>query len=109
MWSLGVVLYILLSGLPPFWGDNEEEIFKMILRAELDLSSEAWTSISEPAKDLLRKLLQRNPARRATPKEVLPPPPSTHAHTHSMGCQITARLCICPLLMYIRPRAPGHV
>lgn len=32
MWSLGVMLYILLSGLPPFWGDKEEDIFRMVLK-----------------------------------------------------------------------------
>ena len=35
MWSLGVMLYILLSGLPPFWGDTEEDIFRMVLKAGL--------------------------------------------------------------------------
>lgn len=35
MWSLGVILYILLSGMPPFYGDTEEAIFKMILRGQV--------------------------------------------------------------------------
>lgn len=41
MWSLGVILYILLSGLPPFWGDTEEDIFKMVLKASL-LHEQPW-------------------------------------------------------------------
>jgi hypothetical protein len=35
IWSLGVMLYILLSGLPPFWGDTEEDIFRMVLKVRL--------------------------------------------------------------------------
>ena len=70
MWSLGVVLYILLSGVPPFWGANETAIFKMTLCAQLDLSSAPWEGVSSAAKDLLRRLLHRNPALRATPQEV---------------------------------------
>jgi len=34
MWSLGVMLYILLSGLPPFWGDDESQIFKSVLKVK---------------------------------------------------------------------------
>ena len=35
MWSLGVILYILLSGLPPFWGDTEDDIFRMVLKVRI--------------------------------------------------------------------------
>ena len=37
MWSLGVILYILLSGLPPFWGDTEEDIFRMVLKVRFGI------------------------------------------------------------------------
>lgn len=47
MWSLGVILYIMLSGLPPFWGDTEEQIFKMVIRGNLDFVSSPWPKISD--------------------------------------------------------------
>ena len=50
MWSLGVILYILLSGLPPFWGDTEEQIFKMVAKAEVDFASSPWPNVSPAAK-----------------------------------------------------------
>lgn len=57
VWSLGVILYILLSGLPPFWGDNEEQIFKMVLKGHVDFATEPWPKISSAAKDLVKRLL----------------------------------------------------
>ncbi|GFH06436.1 uncharacterized protein HaLaN_01067, partial [Haematococcus lacustris] len=59
MWSLGVILYILLSGLPPFWGDTEEQIFKMVLRGHIDFKTDPWPKLSEAAKDCVRKLLEQ--------------------------------------------------
>lgn len=71
MWSLGVILYILLSGLPPFWGNNEEQIFKMVLKGKVDFATDPWPSISDAAKACVSRLLTMDPAKRATAREVL--------------------------------------
>ncbi|KAJ0106674.1 hypothetical protein Patl1_17616 [Pistacia atlantica] len=71
IWSAGVILYILLSGVPPFWGENEQGIFDAVLRGHLDFSSEPWPSISSSAKDLVKKMLRADPRERLSAVEVL--------------------------------------
>ncbi|KAJ1404999.1 Serine/threonine-protein kinase, active site [Sesbania bispinosa] len=71
VWSAGVILYILLSGVPPFWAETEPGIFRQILLGKLDFQSEPWPSISDSAKDLIRKMLDQNPKTRLTAHEVL--------------------------------------
>ncbi|XP_050366384.1 calcium-dependent protein kinase 11-like [Argentina anserina] len=71
VWSAGVILYILLSGVPPFWAETESGIFRQILQGKVDFESEPWPSISESAKDLMLKMLERDPRRRITAHEVL--------------------------------------
>ncbi|EHA8587279.1 calcium-dependent protein kinase 10 [Cocos nucifera] len=71
VWSAGVIIYILLSGVPPFWAETEQGIFEEVLHGELDFQSDPWPSISESAKDLVRRMLVRDPKRRLTAHEVL--------------------------------------
>ncbi|CAL0302142.1 unnamed protein product [Lupinus luteus] len=71
IWSVGVMLYILLCGVPPFWADSEHGIFNAILRGHIDFTSDPWPSISEPARDLVSKMLNSDPKQRLTAYEVL--------------------------------------
>ncbi|KAE9596303.1 hypothetical protein Lal_00048724 [Lupinus albus] len=71
IWSVGVLLYILLCGVPPFWAESETGIFKAILKGQVDFSSDPWPSISPQAKDLVRKMLNSNPKQRLTAHQVL--------------------------------------
>ncbi len=74
IWSCGVILYILLSGMPPFWGDTENDIFKCILRGRLDFQSQPWPSISDEAKACVARMLEMDPKKRATANEILADP-----------------------------------
>ena len=71
LWSCGVIMYILLTGRPPFNGINEEEIMKKIKDGVYDMSRYPWGIISEDAKDLIKGLLQVNPKKRFTAKQAL--------------------------------------
>ncbi|KAG2678065.1 hypothetical protein I3843_12G128900 [Carya illinoinensis] len=74
IWSAGVILYILLSGVPPFWAETEKGIFDAILQGEIDFESKPWPSISSAAKDLVRKMLTQDPKKRITSTQVLEHP-----------------------------------
>ncbi|OAY43028.1 calcium-dependent protein kinase 26 [Manihot esculenta] len=71
VWSAGVMVYILLSGVPPFWAETEQGIFDEVLNGELDFVSDPWPNISESAKDLVTRMLVRDPKQRITAHEVL--------------------------------------
>ncbi|XP_031130182.1 calcium-dependent protein kinase 24-like [Ipomoea triloba] len=71
VWSAGVILYILLCGVPPFWAETEEGIAHAIVRGEIDFKRDPWPKVSEDAKDLVKGMLDSNPYSRMTIKEVL--------------------------------------
>ncbi|XP_056605580.1 myosin light chain kinase 3 isoform X3 [Triplophysa dalaica] len=57
MWSVGVITYMLLSGLSPFLGDNDAETMNNILHANWDFDAESFENVSEEAKDFISRLL----------------------------------------------------
>ncbi|CAO1944689.1 unnamed protein product [Urochloa humidicola] len=71
IWSIGVILYILLCGVPPFWAESEHGIFNAILRGQVDFSSDPWPRISPIAKDLVKKMLTTDPRKRISAYDVL--------------------------------------
>ncbi|GLT34395.1 hypothetical protein SLA2020_089130 [Shorea laevis] len=74
VWSAGIILYILLSGAPPFLAETQQGVFEEILKGELDLESAPWPTISEGAKDLVRKMLTMDPKKRITAAKALEHP-----------------------------------
>ncbi|XP_049408120.1 phosphoenolpyruvate carboxylase kinase 1-like [Solanum stenotomum] len=71
IWSAGVILYIMLAGIPPFCGDSTEEIFEAVLRANLMFPTRIFRSVSPAAKDLLRRMLCKDISRRFSAEQVL--------------------------------------
>lgn len=70
MWSAGCILYILLCGYPPFYGDDDMEILQMVQKGKFDFDGEEWDDISKEAKDLIKKLIC-TPEKRLTAQEAL--------------------------------------
>ncbi|XP_004508790.1 calcium-dependent protein kinase 10 [Cicer arietinum] len=74
VWSAGVILYILLCGVPPFWAETEQGVALAILRGVLDFKREPWPQISDSAKSLVRQMLEPDPKKRLTAEQVLEHP-----------------------------------
>jgi calcium-dependent protein kinase len=70
MWSAGCMMYILLCGYPPFYGDDNNEILAMVQKGKFDFDGEEWDDVSADAKDLINKLITK-PERRLTAEEAL--------------------------------------
>ncbi|KAL2724810.1 serine/threonine-protein kinase 17A-like [Vespula maculifrons] len=71
MWSVGVLLYVLLTGCSPFGGDTKQETFCNISRCRLDFPDDLFEDVSEEARDLMRKLMVKDPSERLTVTECL--------------------------------------
>jgi calcium-dependent protein kinase len=61
IWSVGVIVYIMLCGYPPFNAKNENLLFRKIKCCDFEFKDEDWKNISDEAKDFIMKCLQPDP------------------------------------------------
>lgn len=71
IWSLGVIVYILLGGYPPFIEKNQKNLFRRIKRGEYEFHPQYWSAVSKGAKNLISRMITVNPDKRITAKEAL--------------------------------------
>ena len=71
LWSLGVLLYVILSGCSPFSADEEEAILQLVAEAKFEFHDAEWKEISPEAKDLISQLLVVDPQKRLTMEALL--------------------------------------
>ena len=57
VWSIGVLMYILLSGYPPFDGDDDSAIIEKVRIGKYNFDDRVWNTISSEAKILIRRML----------------------------------------------------
>jgi len=75
-WGIGIIMYILLCGYPPFFddGENMAALFEQIMSGSFEFADPYWTDISSEAKDLIEHLLVVDPSKRFTAAKCLEHP-----------------------------------
>lgn len=74
IWSVGVIMYTLLGGYTPFWGEDQASLFDSILSGVYDFEEDYWSNISSYAKDLIDRMLTYDANQRISASEALQHP-----------------------------------
>ncbi|KAL8003218.1 putative protein kinase [Plasmopara halstedii] len=84
-WSLGVILFILLCGYPPFPGANHATVLDKVVKAEYKFEAPYWDDVSDEAKDLVTELLAIDRTKRLTASGILAHPWMDETRASSMS------------------------
>ncbi|CAE7772389.1 CPK2 [Symbiodinium pilosum] len=71
LWSCGVIMFVLLCGYPPFFGDSDKEVLSKVRMGNFNFNPADWKNVSEDAKNLIRNLMRMNPRERFTADQAL--------------------------------------
>merc|ERR1719220_1645964 len=74
MWSIGIITYLMLSGVSPFRGQNDRETLQRIQMGDIDFDFELWQNISREAKHFVANLLVYKPEERMSVRQALAHP-----------------------------------
>ena len=66
MWSVGCIIFLLLSGNLPFMGRSQKELFRKIVAGKYEFKDADWEGVSDDARDLVKRLLVLDPDKRMT-------------------------------------------
>mmetsp|Transcript_4749 Transcript_4749/g.11196 ORF Transcript_4749/g.11196 Transcript_4749/m.11196 type:complete len:502 (+) Transcript_4749:15-1520(+) len=61
VWSCGVIMYVLLCGYPPFYGDTDREVLQKVASGNFEFRAADWRGVSNDAKDLISATLKVKP------------------------------------------------
>merc|ERR1711971_194828 len=71
LWSVGVIMYVILCGYPPFYAETDAEVLELVKRGDFQFDRDDWANISIDARDLIKNLLHKSESKRYTAEMAL--------------------------------------